>query len=316
MSLVEKALRKLQASGAQPNVTGPAGEPIQRREPVERRETRRPAVAASARGPRVRVGTGKPVVVDVEGLRGAGVLPPKSEERQLADQFRLIKRPLIEHAFDPGAEEPGGETSPRSIIITSALPGDGKTFTAVNLAFSLSREKDSTVVLVDADVAKRDVSRLFGLADAPGLLDAVTDPALAVDSLIRPTDFPGLSLLPAGRMSDSATELLASARMRELMASLTALDPHCLVVFDSPPILLTTEAPVLTSLFGQVVVVVKAGVTPQQAVLDALRFMDPDSNVSLVLNGVADTGPPGYRAGYGHGYGYHRPPLDSENNDD
>jgi exopolysaccharide/PEP-CTERM locus tyrosine autokinase len=262
------------------------------------------------------VGTGKSIVVDVEAMRGVGVLPPKSEERQLADQFRMIKRPLVEHAFQAGIDEAAEETSPRSVIITSALPGDGKTFTAVNLAFSLAREKDSTVVLVDADVAKRDVSRLFGLVDAPGLLDAITDPALAVESLICPSDFPGLSVLPAGHMSDSATELLASARMRELMASLTALNPHCLVVFDSPPILLTTEAPVLTSLFGQIVVVVKAGVTPQQAVLDALRYIDPGSNVSLVLNGAADMGAPGFRAGYGHGYGYHRPPLESENNDD
>lgn len=305
LSLVEKALRKLQASRGAPAAIVGAGDAVPRVEPaMERAEPVRPA-PASPRGGRARLGTAKPVELDIEVLRASGVLPPRSEERQLADQYRTIKRPLIQYAFEPLERVRPDGASRRAIIVTSALPGDGKTFTAVNLALSLSREQDHSVVLVDADVAKRDVTNLLGMGDKAGLLDVLVDRTGAIESVIAPTNFPGLSVLPAGRVSNTATELLASARMRDVMAKLTALDPQCLIVLDSPPILLTTEAPVLASLFGQILVVVKAGETPQQALLAALRIIGRAGHVNLVLNWADTVGPTGYRGGSSYGYGYH-----------
>lgn len=310
MSLVEKALRKLKASGAAEPASGNGGDALLVAEPrVERSETRR---VAKPRAARTQIGTAPLVKIDLAALRAKGILPPESEERELADQYRTIKRPLLKNAFQPVEGEE--EASPRSVMITSALPGDGKTFSAINLALSIARERDFSTMLVDADVAKRDVTDLLGLSNAPGLLDVLANPGRSIESVVAPTNVPGLSVLPAGTITDNATELLSSARMREVMDSLVALDPQCIVLLDSPPILLTTEAPVLASLFGQILMVVRAAKTPQQAVQEALRIIGPTRRVSLILNGADVVGPAGYQfGGYGYGYGYYRPAAEPEN---
>jgi exopolysaccharide/PEP-CTERM locus tyrosine autokinase len=298
----------MQAGRAAPGSApaGSVGEATPRTEPapVDRADHARPAAPQPKSG-RAWLGQAAPVEINLDALRATGILPPVSEQRQLADQYRTIKRPLIKYAFDPAERDRPDAATRRSIIVTSALPGDGKTFTAINLALSLSREQDHSVLLVDADVAKRDVSTLFGISNRAGLLDVLADRARAIESVIAPTSVPGFSVLPAGRYSSAATELLASARMQDVMSSLTALDPQCLIVLDSPPILLTTEAPVLASQFGHVLVVVKACETPQRALLAALRIIGRAGHVSLVLNGADVAGPSGYRDGSRYGYGYH-----------
>jgi exopolysaccharide/PEP-CTERM locus tyrosine autokinase len=302
MSLVEQALKKLQAHQSPPRgeasasaaPAAPASSPP--REPV-------PVASAEPRGGGHARG-GRKLIVDLEALRTEGLLPPDDQRRQLADQYRAIKRPLIKHAFLDEAPAPGGAAgSSRSIMVTSALPGDGKTFTCVNLALSMALEKDHTVLLVDGDVAKPHISQAFGAGGEPGLLDFLAEPERAVESVILPTDVPRLSLLPVGRRADHASELLASARMRALIRRLEELDPAGIVIVDSPPILLTSEARVLASLFGQVLLVVKANVTPQQGVLESVRIVGEGPRLGLVLNHVAGAGTAAYHYGYGYGYG-------------
>ena len=253
------------------------------------------------RPPQRRTSLGSPqktVTIDFDRLRQAGLLPPEHQQRELAHQYRTLKRPLIKHAFEPqeGAAAPGTGAL-RSIMVSSALPGDGKTFTSVNLALSLALEKDYSVLLVDGDSAKPHLSRTFGIDREPGLLDLLEDPSLDVESVIAPTSVRGLSLLPVGRRTENATELLASARMRQVVAKLESLDPHLLVLVDSAPILLTSESRVLASLFAQVVLVVRATGTPQHAVLEAVRIVGEGPRLGLVLN-QANNGP-------GDPYGYY-----------
>jgi protein-tyrosine kinase len=169
VSLVEKALRKLQSAGGVPRAAGPVAGSAGRADPTADGVERPHPAAPIVRTGRRRLGTARPIEIHLQELRNGGILPPLTEERQLADEFRMIKRPLIEHAFKASVPSEDDTASPRSIIVTSALPGDGKTFTAINLALSLSREKDYSVILVDADVAKRDVSRMLGLTEAAGL---------------------------------------------------------------------------------------------------------------------------------------------------
>ena len=170
------------------------------------------------------------------------------------------------------------------IMITSSLPDEGKTFVSINLALSMSLERDISVVLVDADVAKQHVSSLFGVDAEPGLLEAVKDENLDVESLILPTDVPKLSVLPAGKPSDTATELLASLRMESVIWRLGGLlDRKRVVIFDSPPVLLTSESRALAQHMGQIVLAVKAGNTPQHAVLDAINCLGESRNVVLAL---------------------------------
>jgi protein-tyrosine kinase len=294
VSLVERALQKIQASDRAKRAAAPATNVVVGE--VVARADLRPAPAPKPAPP---INPNRVVKVDREALRASGLLPPVEHERMLADQYRAIKRPLIREAF----EVPASEGPPRQLImIASALPGDGKTFTGINLAMSMAREADHAVVLVDGDVIKPHLSKLFGIDREPGLLDVLADPKLDARSVILPTDIPGLSLVPAGTASETATEMLASARMGEVMQQLVTWDPSGIVLFDSLPILLTSEARVLSSLMGQIVMVIKAGGTPQQAVSDAIEALGPDKKTWLVLNQAETSGPLGYY--YGSQYGY------------
>jgi exopolysaccharide/PEP-CTERM locus tyrosine autokinase len=229
--------------------------------------------------------------VNEAALRAAGLLPPEQQARLIGRQYRQIKRPLIANAFGRGGTRvPNGHV----IMVASAIPGEGKTFTAINLAFSMAMEKDVHVLLADADVLKPHISRLFGVDKQPGLLDVLKDPTRDIESVILPTNVPGLSILPAGGRAENATELLSSDRMRDIVMRLAEKDAHRIVLFDSPPLLLTSESHSLTQVVGQIVVIVRAGGTPRQAVLDALSHLGEDKRVALVLNQSVTASPTNY----------------------
>jgi exopolysaccharide/PEP-CTERM locus tyrosine autokinase len=238
----------------------------------------------------------KRVLVDIPALRAAGCIAEESEGRKFAGQYREIKRPLIDRAL--GKASSGGR-EPLLIMVTSALPGDGKTFTSINLALSMARERDVSVLLVDADVQKADVSTVFGLKAVPGLLDTLVDETIDVESLVLRTNLPSLSLLPAGTPVEGATELLSSKRMRHIVSSLITHHPRRIVLLDSPPLLITSEARALSKIAGQVVLVIRADKTPLHAVQDAVKLFDEHQTVGLVLNQTQRELTQGY---YGYGY--------------
>jgi Mrp family chromosome partitioning ATPase len=184
-------------------------------------------------------------------------------------------------------------------MVASALGSDGKTFTCVNLSLSIAREHDWSVVLVDGDSVKPHLTRLFGADKEPGLMDLLRDPSTAFDSYVMPTSIPGLAILPAGARDKHASELLVSARMASLCAEISAANPRRIVLFDSAPLLLTSEAPALATQIGQVVLVVRANRTPQRSVLEARDKIDPAKAINLVLNDAASRD--GHLA-YGYGY--------------
>jgi protein-tyrosine kinase len=297
MSLIEEALKKRRAAADKVMANSPRLAP---RASVEAAAPVRTVLGDVTRRKRF----------DQAALQAVGLLPPQSEARRVEHQFRTLKRPLISGAFSDAADESHqlDGLSRRAIMVSSALPGDGKTFTSLNLALSMAMERDRSVILVDGDVAKPHVSSLFGASDEPGLLDVLEQPSLGIASVVLATDVPGLSLVPVGRQSEHATELLASTSMQTVILDLLALDPNAMVLVDSPPILLTSEARVLASLFGQVVLVVRAGVTPQQAVLDAVKLIGTGPSLNLVLNQALHVGDSSYY-GYGGAYGYGEMPV-------
>lgn len=265
-----------------------------------------PADASASQGAADLAGSDRIVRVNRDKLREAGLLAPEEEERQLVDQYRHIKRPLIAHAFGKRATK---IDEGHLIMVASALAGEGKTFTCINLALSMARERDVTVLLVDADVAKPHISRLFGADSEPGLLDVLDEPERYDHrSVVMETDVPGLALMPAGATRPHASELLASDRMETLVARLGEDDPDRLVVFDSPPLLQTSEARILASVVGQVALVVRAGVTPQHVVLDAVGSLHEDKAVNLILNQARYASSEGYYGGY-HAYGTYGAPA-------
>ena len=284
MTLVERAIEKLRRNAEQskPAPPRPVGALVVDAEPKDP-HGHRPAVPE------------RRIVVNRDVLREAGYLPETSVDRRFADHYRQIKRPLVSQALASPEAVAG---SARLIMMASALPGDGKTFTSINLALSMARERDVSVVLVDADTPKPHVSRIFGVEKERGLLDVLGDPSADIESFVLPTDVGGLSILPAGKTDEGATEMLASARMSAVVTRLIARDPRRIVLFDSPPLLVSSESRALSAIAGQVVLVVRSGTTPHRAVLDALEQL-ADRPVSLVLNQgrVSLTGD---YYGYGH----------------
>jgi protein-tyrosine kinase len=202
VSLVEQAIARLKKE------QGKTG-----RSPVAMRVTdRSPHQAAPLIGserPEDAPSLAKRIDVNNAALRASGYFPEADRDRQFADQYRRIKSPLIEKALSV----PIDPYEPRVIVVTSALPGDGKTFTSINLTLSMALEHDISVLLVDADVAKRHVSSIFNLQAQAGLLDALVDERLDPESLIVPTTTRGLSILPAGKLVAGTAELLSSNRM-------------------------------------------------------------------------------------------------------
>jgi exopolysaccharide/PEP-CTERM locus tyrosine autokinase len=190
------------------------------------------------------------------------------------------------------------------IMVTSAVAGEGKSFTSVNLAMSIAAELDHTVMLVDADVARPSILRMLGLPDGPGLLDLLEGKA-EMSSVLMKTNIDKLTILPSGTPHARATELLASDAMRLLLDDISKRYPDRIVIFDSPPLLLTTEARVLATQMGQVILVVQADNTLQVDVQHALATIESCPVKMMLLNKVRAEakGKYGYGYGYGHGYG-------------
>ncbi len=245
------------------------------------------------------------VKLPFRSLRERGMLTPQIPRSAIAEEYRTIKRPLLTNIEGDSitAPIPYGNL----IMVTSALEGDGKTFSAISLALSIAMEQDKTVLFVDADTAKAEAGRVLGVPqDAPGLIELLEHPGMVPEDLIMETNVEKFRILPAGDLHTHANELLASARMRQLMMELSEENPDRVIVFDSPPLLLTTEAAVLAGFMGQIVFIVSADMTPQYAVTQAIEHIGEDKMVGLVLNRARRrSNPYHYDYGYGRGpYGY------------
>ena len=234
------------------------------------------------------------ISINMDNLLHEGVLAKPAQQHQQASEYRHIKRQLLQTLRDGGTAIKDRD---RILMIASAIAGEGKTFTSVNLALSLARELDYSVLLIDADFAKPNISRLLGIEAASGLLDAARRADIDPETLVVDSDIPGLSLLPAGSMVANATEYLTSVRMHEILARLVSV-PNRIILMDSPPLLMTTESAALAQLAGRVLLVVRAESTPHRAVLDALDLLGDSVNVGLILNQTTHAPLQGYYYGY------------------
>lgn len=243
---------------------------------------------------------GPTVIVDRDKLREAGFIVPDGPVTAISEEFRIIKRQLLLAA--KGNQKFGPIPRGERILICSAHPNEGKTFSALNLALSIAAEKDNEVLLVDADFAKPSILSSLGLEGSKGLMDALADPELPVENCIIHTDIPGLAILPAGDQTNADTEYLASSRTEQVLNRLTQNNPNRIVIFDSPPALSASPATVLATHVGQVLMVVKADETTETALRDALSLMGGCEHIQLLLNGTKFS-PTGRRFGSYYGYG-------------
>ncbi|WP_317205153.1 XrtA-associated tyrosine autokinase [Janthinobacterium sp.] len=240
--------------------------------PLERAEACEPYLGAPA----------KYCDINLARLQKMGMVTQDGGRTAVAEDFRIIKRPLLRNARGGDGSAPIKHGN--LIVVTSALPGEGKTYCAINLAMSIAMEMDITVLLVDADVARPSVLKVLGLAPLPGLMDILLSEELELSDVILKTNVPTLSILPAGRSNKHATELLASRSMSNLLSEIANRYADRIVIFDSPPLLITSEANVLAAQMGQVVLVVEAETTTQHAVKEALRQIEGCAHINLIYN--------------------------------
>ncbi len=229
-------------------------------------------------------------------LREKGFAVPDGKQSQVAHRFRLIKRPLLSNIT--GRLAPKLDKA-RRIMVTSSRPGEGKTYCAINLAMSLAAERDSSVLLIDADVVRPAVPKTLGFTAERGLIDWLLGDVESIHDLVISTNIRRLSILPAGRRHELATELLSSGSMARVLDGLTAAYPNRIFVFDAPPLLAAAEAQALASHMGQVILVVEAGVTPRSVVDDSLAMLKSAPMLGVVLNKARESGGPG-------SYGYEK----------
>lgn len=301
MNTIEQAakrLEQLRRAGVElPPETSPP-EPaasVARAQPAPTPHSARPAVsnAPSLADDR----RSREVSVDLPRMQRAGLLVPGQPRSQLEEEFRIVKRPLLENVRNQTAMRP---ERANLIMVTSAIPGEGKTQTALNLAVSIAMELDHTVLLVEADVLRPSALERLGVTATKGLLDLLDSPDTDLSDVLLRTNIPKLTLLPAGTANSRSTELLASDAMSTLLNELASKYSDRVVIFDSPPLLSTTESRVLAAHMGQVIMVIEANKTPINTVKQAFAAVESHPVVLAMLNKYQ--GPKG-----GSTYGYYAP---------
>jgi protein-tyrosine kinase len=304
MSLIEQAAKRLEQL-RQAGVELPEDNPPVRIQPQNSSPARRDALRTGAASPTMPSAPpaipAKHVDLDLKAIAASGLLVPQSNNTQLASEYRVIKRPLISNAMGRSAAP---IANGNLVMVTSSLPGEGKSFTAVNLAMSIAMELDTTVMLVDADVARPSILNMLGLPPAEGLLDVVQENSVDISRVLLRTNIEKLSLLPSGTKHPRATELLASDAMIRLLEDMSRRYQDRIIIFDSPPLLITTEARALATHMGQIVLVVHAGHTTEAAVKEAIAAIDSCPVKMTILNQVRQSAAEGYGYGYSLSYGY------------
>lgn len=276
MSIIERAVRRLRPGGVKE--ASRAGEILPKPEPVSPIPALRsahppwePSRRSDSPGRSVTGIEGPSDKIDLARLERAGMIVPDGRRTQISEEFRIIKRALVQNVK---RRDSAAHRSSNLILVTSAFPNEGKTFSSINLAISMSRELDHSVLLVDADVARPQRGDFLGLRPRKGLIDLLLDPGVSLEKTTIRTNVERLDVLLAGPPHHHANELLASESMSRLLNRLAAQGPERIVIFDAPPLLVTTEAGTLAHQAGQVVMVVEAGKTTQAALKSALAQLE------------------------------------------
>jgi len=246
--------------------------------------------------------TGEVVHLDIGSLRAQGRLAPESLARQTDEEIRRVKWPVLSAVRDP---ETAVKARNNVVLVTSAVPGEGKTFISLNLAISIARDREQSVILIDGDVAKPALTPVLGMEGRLGLVDALDDPALPIERIVYATDIEGLSFVPAGKWHEHSAEFFSSARMQQIIERLSQMASPGIVVLDSPPLLATSDAQAASRYVGQVLMIVRADFSSQREVTDALALLDNNVPARAVLNCVEASAVSRYYGNYYYGYAQH-----------
>ncbi|MFA5984848.1 MAG: XrtA-associated tyrosine autokinase [Methylococcaceae bacterium] len=229
-------------------------------------------------------------------LKKHGYITKEDSHSQKAEEYRIIKRPLIDNAIGKNSKD---IEKSNLILITSSLPGEGKTYSAINLALSISMEMDKQVLLIDADVARPSIAKSLGIQEDMGLIDYLENEDIQFSDIVKDTDVDNLRIICAGKRHQHSTELLASNRMIKLANELSERYADRIVIFDTPPLLVASQGHVLLSLVGQIVLVIEAEKTLRSVVMESVQILS-DCDIVLALLNKAHSSIERNYYGYGH----------------
>ena len=272
MSIIEKALDKLEVTGTH--------KIVKKEVQIGKIVDEAPLVTELTSEHKVQPSSKKSrrIDLDINLLDQKGYLTPNTKNRVMFEQYRRIKLPLLQKAFNQEGDKKN------IVMVTSSLEGEGKSFTALNLAMSVAYEYNQTVLLIDADIIKKQNSSVLGLKNEPGLIDYLTEKSSNLSDLMLSTNIPNLNILPAGRDSDRITELFNSKKMSELVKELSNRYDDRLIILDAPPLLQETSSDALKKLVHQIIFVIEAEKTPIHIIKTAHEIIKDIKDVGVVLN--------------------------------
>ncbi len=210
-------------------------------------------------------------------------------DSHMAECFRFLRSKVI---------RPASGTPPRTILVTSALMDEGKTFVACNLAVSISQSLEEHVLLIDADLRAPAVHEIFGIRAFKQGLSTFLAGQMSLPELLRKTRINKLTVLPAGNSTMIPSELLSSVRMKALLQEVRDRYADRFVIIDSPPLELTPETSVLANEVDALILVVRHGKTPRDAVKKAMGKIQKEKLLGIVFNGYDE--PLKYYGNYAH----------------
>ena len=250
----------------------------------------------------------KQVHLDFRALRQNGMITPDNISSALSNEYRAIKRKLLQKVRDPQTRA----ATNNLVMITSSLPGEGKTFSSTNLALSLEAERGLRVLLIDADVIRPSVGNVFVSPASEGLTDLLSGKVKQVsDVLYRCADVPNLSVIFAGTPRRNSPELISSGQMANLCRELSTRYPDRVIVLDTPPVLASSEPAILATYVHQLIMVVASAQTDRHQLRKSLEAVSACQNVSLLFNKAPRWNEAEYYGSYGYGYAPRTAPADS-----
>jgi protein-tyrosine kinase len=223
----------------------------------------------------------QPVHLDYAKLRASRIVTPDNKRSGAYNEFRSLKRKLLPMTLDPET----GIVARNVVMVTSALPREGKTFTAMGFAISLAAESNLNVILVDGDVVRGSIADYFHGEDQDGLVELLTGKRQRIDDLLHPcSDLPRLHVLFAGKRHEAAPEMLASSRMGEICAALSKHFQQSIVLFDAPPVLAASEPAAMAAHAHHLIMLVASDRSARHQVESALAEVSCCPSISLLFN--------------------------------
>src|SRR5215471_3940989 len=225
--------------------------------------------------------SGPQLVLDRGRLASYGITLPSAGRSKTVEEFRLIKRNLMTQLSQSNSL--ADQRSTRIIMVTSARPGEGKTFISLNLALAFASERDVKALLVDVDTQHSSLQTILGISSELGIVDVLAGNHELSEVLIQ-TNVPNLMVLPSGRGGPHVPELFSSNQMAILMAEMTRRFADRYIIIDTPPCMASSDAAALAPLVGQIVFIVEAHHTQQMEIEASLSMLSACSRISLLLN--------------------------------